>query len=723
MTELELPEGTYFSLCGLVTPGTAGQTRALLMRNRLFATRAGVAPIILTFDRQPNYPHVRQVLRDRGELVDPMQLVNIFEWYREADLDDLPTIGDGLPEVEGYDPVDTLHPDGSVYYTQWVHPRSGGEIITDFKRADGSVYLRQPTGPRAKNAPATDVILVNRRGELVGRWPKLMGWRQNWIKRLTPEGDRTFIISDSRSAINYILPMPGDDTYVLYVMHNTHNTGNWNAKIYSSFTTLLNQIHNLDGFVTLTARQGEDVAMRFGATTNMFVVPNPVEIPERPDPLPTRDRAQFSMVCRLEPQKQVDAAVRVFERVLKDEPDAKLDIFGDGSMRLGLEELILERGLEDSIRLRGHDPAARGSLLTATGFLVTSKFEGFPLATLESLSYGCPIVAYDVKYGVREQVTDGVDGYLLSAGDEQGMADRIVTMIRNPALVSRMSDAAFEKAHHHDHNAFLRDWRRVLNEVVRRKDRRTSLESVTLKVDHLGAEKQAPPAVAPVTTFAGRVVAHADRIPVHGRLAAVTDRLASKGRAMADGPISYQSGSTSFRANPRMRFVGKLTVKATSRRGTLDEAVVTLDAVSDGIGTIVPIELTTRLRGQTFEVAATFDPKTLFAPAAKRSHVMQLRLRIVWNNSSWETYVKRPSGGRPPYELSFGPTGEAVIWRGLTVVHTGRRRPAPRDDRRSRGAHRQRGPLPLCSPNRTAGRVRPGAGRTTAYRPPTPTAV
>ncbi len=287
MAEIDIPTGRYYSLSGLVTAGTGGQTRALLMRNRLFAQRSGVEPVILTFDRRPRYPGVRADLRERGELVEPMQLVNIFEWYRENDIDHLPPTGEPLLPVRGYVTNDELHPDGTVYSTQYLHPRNLSETVVDYRRPDGSVFLRLPTGTTAKHWPSTDVILVNSKGEPVGNWPTNRGFRQNWIQTLTPPDERAFIISDSRFAVNYILPMPGDQFHVIYVMHNMHVAKNqWNASIYKWFRPLLSKIDALDGLVALTARQGDDITRRFGHTNNLFVVPNPVEFPARPDPLP-----------------------------------------------------------------------------------------------------------------------------------------------------------------------------------------------------------------------------------------------------------------------------------------------------------------------------------------------------------------------------------------------------------------------------------------------------
>ena len=206
----------------------------------------------------------------------------------------------------------------------------------------------------------------------------------------------------------------------------------------------------------------------------------------RPDPLPVREQKRFTILTRLEPQKQLEHAIQAFALVLKEEPDAKLDIYGDGAERLMLENEIAKLGVGSSVTLKGHDPSARQALWSATGFLMSSRFEGYPLATLESMSHGCPVISYDIKYGPREQITHGVDGYLVEPGDVQGMADRVVEMIRNPALVARMSEAAFDKAEAHGHVAFLKDWRHALNEVIRKKDRRTRLRSVKLTVTQLG---------------------------------------------------------------------------------------------------------------------------------------------------------------------------------------------------------------------------------------------
>src|SRR4026209_1713074 len=103
MPEISVPDGKYFSLSQMVRATSGGKTRALLMRNRLLAQRAGIEPTIVTFDASARYAQIRADLREQGQLVDPMQLLNIFEWYREHSVDDLEPVGPALPLVEDHD--------------------------------------------------------------------------------------------------------------------------------------------------------------------------------------------------------------------------------------------------------------------------------------------------------------------------------------------------------------------------------------------------------------------------------------------------------------------------------------------------------------------------------------------------------------------------------------------------------------------------------------------
>ena len=91
---------------------------------------------------------------------------------------------------------------------------------------------------------------------------------------------------------------------------------------------------------------------------------------------------------------------------------------------------------------------------------MTSEYEGYPLSTLEAMSQGCPVVSYDVRYGPREQITDGVDGFVVPEGDQARLAERVVELLRSPELVARMSAAARETVARYGPAEFVERWAR-----------------------------------------------------------------------------------------------------------------------------------------------------------------------------------------------------------------------------------------------------------------------
>ena len=670
VSSIAMPPGFFISLSGVIEAGTGGQTRALLMRNRLLTQHAGIDTHLVTFDSAPAYPETRATLTERGELVPGMTLLNIFEWYRDQPLPPVPDLAEPLPDLASrFATVDVRHPDGTVYYTRYSSDARPGEasvdadVALDYRRPDGSVFLRVPTGRLAAKQPETPFVLVAPDGSPVARWTERGDWHRFWLRQLVGDATRVFVISDSRFALAHITPFGDDRFHVMHLMHNAHTVGErrWDSTLAKAYGPLLRSVPQIDGLVTLTDRQRQDVAQRRGRTDNLFVVPNPVTIPQLPDPMPARELATFAIVSRLEPQKRLNHAVSIFAKVLQQRPEAQLMIFGKGSLQAQLASQIAELGVGDNVVLRGHDPRAREQLLTATGFLMTSTHEGYPLASLESMAFGCPVLSYDIKYGPREQVSDGVDGFIVPPADQQAMVDRIVQMIDNPAMVAPMSTAALEKARQHDYNAFLQDWKHVLESVVALKPKRVTVGKCRLEMWRLGSV----PFVRPRALFPRR------------------------------------PGSASFRSNRRLKLVGALHLRGSWPAGALDDLVVTLDAVSARSGGVVGLPVTvgtSRVTGgrppgsQTgrADFAAAFAFDDAFAGLDPHDHTVELRLRAVLRNWSWQTKVRRPSDRAPrlyeqvlprprwrfprprrtapPREISYAANGTLTLMReGMTM--------------------------------------------------------
>jgi glycosyltransferase involved in cell wall biosynthesis len=88
-------------------------------------------------------------------------------------------------------------------------------------------------------------------------------------------------------------------------------------------------------------------------------------------------------------------------------------------------------------------------------FVLTSLWEGLPLAIIEAMAAGVPIVASRVD-GVAEAVTDGIEGFLVEPKDSSAFADRIVTLLGDDALRRRTGDAARARSMSYDISSMIR---------------------------------------------------------------------------------------------------------------------------------------------------------------------------------------------------------------------------------------------------------------------------
>jgi poly(glycerol-phosphate) alpha-glucosyltransferase len=628
----ELPAGRYLNCPIDLSPDAGGQTRAMLMRNRIFVTEGGISPVIATFNARTDLAERRAVLLERGMLLPEISTPNIYDHYRHHPWEDEEPTGPEdvdtreagpreLRDLSAYTVAEETFPDGSPFRVVY-RSRALERSVHDYLRPDGSTYLRIPqfvfkdpsSWPSAIQRVAPD-------GTVSGEFRSLGQWFKRFVRHLAGD-ERSFLFIDSRFSAQHLVPMRARNVHLVYVLHNIHVASPrlWSSPIGDIYERLIGKVGGTDAFVTLTARQQDDVAERRGRTSNLFVVPNPVDMPERDPDLPARDPNRVTVVARLEKQKRLGHAIRAFAKAAERVPTARLDVYGSGSQMPLLREIAQKSGVADAVTLHGHDPRAREALWRSSAFLMTSLFEGYPLSTLESLSHGCPVISYDIKYGPREQITDGVDGFLVPSGGIKAMADRIVEMLTSPELVEKMSEAALDKARHHGHTRFLEEWHQVLDRVVELKPYRTQIDDIRFEVDVLET----------VRTGRRPRRSSGDVPPV---------------RVARDGAL---------------RLEGTLHVKGHSRKSSLDDAEVSLAAVHFGTGRSVDIPLSVKRNDGAFHVSSTVSLSDVLGGTDTLDDV-RLRLRFVWQNSSWDTFVARRPGREPGVEVAYAPDDAVVL--------------------------------------------------------------
>ena len=83
MSGIRLGHGRHFVVTWGISDTFGGMTGAFLHRSRAFVRLGGVHVDVLTFDARPDYPDVERRLRDRGQLIDGMGLLNLWDWLRD----------------------------------------------------------------------------------------------------------------------------------------------------------------------------------------------------------------------------------------------------------------------------------------------------------------------------------------------------------------------------------------------------------------------------------------------------------------------------------------------------------------------------------------------------------------------------------------------------------------------------------------------------------------
>lgn len=136
-------------------------------------------------------------------------------------------------------------------------------------------------------------------------------------------------------------------------------------------------------------------------------------------------------VGRLSYQKNFQSAIRVASVVFKVANDWTWDIYGEGRDRPELESMIKKLGLENKVFLKGNVKNLYDLLPEYSFFVMTSRYEGFPMSLLEAGKSGLPLISYDIKTGPKEIITDGENGYLIKELDERKLADTILLLINS----------------------------------------------------------------------------------------------------------------------------------------------------------------------------------------------------------------------------------------------------------------------------------------------------
>lgn len=149
-------------------------------------------------------------------------------------------------------------------------------------------------------------------------------------------------------------------------------------------------------------------------------------------------------VGRLEEQKNFPMLIEAFSKLVENYSELSLDIYGEGSLKKYMEELIYKLKLQGHIRLCGHTNNIGQALCASDLFVLTSNNEGMPNSLMEAMAAGLPCISTDCPTGPEELIQNGYNGYLIPVGDREALIKAMKEVLDNRDVAISMGHNARE---------------------------------------------------------------------------------------------------------------------------------------------------------------------------------------------------------------------------------------------------------------------------------------
>jgi glycosyltransferase involved in cell wall biosynthesis len=155
------------------------------------------------------------------------------------------------------------------------------------------------------------------------------------------------------------------------------------------------------------------------------------------DPVrPTNPHPKATWLGVMQPVKRVPELVRAAARV----PELRLQLVGDGPERRHVEEAVAAAGTIRKVRFAGYRSDPAPYLRDTDIFVLPSAAEACPMALLQAMACGVPVIASSVG-GVPEVVRNGVDGVLVDPGADDQLVSALALLTQDVRLRERLGAA------------------------------------------------------------------------------------------------------------------------------------------------------------------------------------------------------------------------------------------------------------------------------------------
>jgi glycosyltransferase involved in cell wall biosynthesis len=200
--------------------------------------------------------------------------------------------------------------------------------------------------------------------------------------------------------------------------------------------------------------------------TNTKTIYNPIVFPEKVTEKPAAVPEKYILFFgRLEEKiKNFSLLLNAFSKSKVYEDGTKLLIIGDGSDKDFILTKIAALQLKNYVQVLPFQKNITPYIQHARCTILTSHFEGFPMAIIESLAVGIPVISVDCETGPNEIIQNNVNGLLVPNHDDVLLSEAIKTMIENEKLHQICKNNAQKSVEHLSLTTIAQQWKQLLSE-------------------------------------------------------------------------------------------------------------------------------------------------------------------------------------------------------------------------------------------------------------------
>lgn len=163
--------------------------------------------------------------------------------------------------------------------------------------------------------------------------------------------------------------------------------------------------------------------------------------------------------------KGFDNLIKIFSNIHEIIPDYELYIIGGGDNKT-LRNLCFDYGVESKVVFTGLTKNIDQYYRISKLFVLTSRFEGFPMVLLEAMSNGLPCIAYDCFTGPSEIITNNKDGILIEDQNITKFENSVLNLIKDNSKLNELSKNALKRSQDFMVDKIIIKWEKIINKLI-----------------------------------------------------------------------------------------------------------------------------------------------------------------------------------------------------------------------------------------------------------------